>query len=233
MDKPPVKPSDSNNHGAPQLWSFCTDDALERLGLPACWHTYPAGVRLFSQGDPARDVYIIGSGIAKLSSVSEDGREVIVGLRGRGHILGVSAALVDTPHRAAATMVSDCRLYRMSAADLRGGSEYGQALSPYLLRLHAYESLEATSEAADSGPRQAQRRLRQFLFQIAQAIKNGGSARSGMLPLPLTQWEIAQLLHVTPQYLSAKLVPVLEKEGLIVRRQKRLLLVVDRITDSR
>jgi len=60
-------------------------------------------------------------------------------------------------------------------------------------------------------------RLSKFLSEVLQG--------RGEAPIPLKQWEIAELLGVTPEHLS-RLLKVLESKGL-VRRGKNLLFVTN------
>lgn len=47
---------------------------------------YPAGVTLLRQGHPVPDVFF--HGLVKITHCDDDGKEVIVGLRGPGWVLG-------------------------------------------------------------------------------------------------------------------------------------------------
>ena len=55
------------------------------------------GSRLANQGYPNERIYLLVSGITKLTSVDEYGRELILGLRSAGCILGAEAAVLGRP----------------------------------------------------------------------------------------------------------------------------------------
>ncbi len=64
---------------------------------------YPPTVELFRQGSPSQYVYCIESGLVKLVNLTQQGQELIVGLRSPGWILGsvpVIAHKSDTPRKA-------------------------------------------------------------------------------------------------------------------------------------
>jgi CRP-like cAMP-binding protein len=57
----------------------------------------PPNVCLFRQGDPCSNVYIIESGIVRLSRSSVDGPSNVIGLRANGCILDAASAALDLP----------------------------------------------------------------------------------------------------------------------------------------
>jgi CRP/FNR family cyclic AMP-dependent transcriptional regulator len=63
------------------------------------------GTVLFNEGDISSRVALILSGRLKVSSFSEDGRETVLGLRGRGDLFGEFAAIDGHPHSATVTVV--------------------------------------------------------------------------------------------------------------------------------
>jgi hypothetical protein len=54
---------------------------------------YPAGFEVLRQGAIARDVWVIDDGVVKLVYFDEDGREVTVGVRLKGWILGSASVI--------------------------------------------------------------------------------------------------------------------------------------------
>lgn len=68
---------------------------------------YPAGNTLTVEGAPAADVHVILSGAVKLVRTVADSRDVTIGIRSSGWVLGLAAAILGVPHPCrAVTMVS-------------------------------------------------------------------------------------------------------------------------------
>src|SRR6266851_5311661 len=65
-------------------------------------HTYAPGVELFQQGAIVEDVYFVAGGLIKLVHFEPDGRELIIGLRFPGCLVGSSALLAEEPSLATA-----------------------------------------------------------------------------------------------------------------------------------
>ena len=59
--------------------------------------SYPAGMILFSEKDPAPGIYIVLEGEVKLSMNSSDGRRLILRIARKGEILGLASALSGKP----------------------------------------------------------------------------------------------------------------------------------------
>lgn len=65
------------------------------------------GTVLFSEGDLSNRVVLVLSGLVKVSTVSDEGHETILGFRGRGNVLGELAAIDGQDHMATVTVVED------------------------------------------------------------------------------------------------------------------------------
>src|SRR5712672_1345121 len=75
---------------------------------------YPVHVQLFTQGEVAECVYLISSGIVKLSCVEASGKEVIVGLRCSGWLLGATQIILNEVYPVTAATLSECQLVTIS-----------------------------------------------------------------------------------------------------------------------
>lgn len=171
---------------------------------------YPAGVVLFRQGDRAEAVYAIEQGWVKLVRIEEDGQTMIVGMRSQGWILGAASALMERAHAVTAETVTWCRLRRMRGNVFRERVQRDEAFSWYVHQMHAREIHRQLEQVVGLGCQRARRRLEQLLGELA-------GEQEGRWRCPLRQWEVAQLVAVTPSYLS-QLLGELEREG-VVRRE--------------
>jgi CRP/FNR family transcriptional regulator len=73
-------------------------------------NTYPKGATLFTEGEDANGVYMLCKGRVKLSAYSSDGKALILRIANAGEILGLSAAIGDTPHKATAEVLENCQV---------------------------------------------------------------------------------------------------------------------------
>jgi len=78
----------------------------------------PRGTMLFREGQPARGIYVLCDGRAKLSVCSESGKRMTFRIAGPGEILGLSAALAGTPHEVTAELLDNAQVAAVRRRDL-------------------------------------------------------------------------------------------------------------------
>ena len=82
-------------------------DALQGLGFAtAC----PKGAVLVTQGQPAREIAVVCAGHVKISTASQSGKRICLGVSGPGTVLGLSAAISGTPHQVLIEALEPCQL---------------------------------------------------------------------------------------------------------------------------
>jgi len=78
----------------------------------------PAGAVLFVEGQTPRGVFVLCSGVVKLSTNSKDGRVLILKRAEAGEVLGLSAAVSGTKYEMTAETTSACQLNFVGRQDL-------------------------------------------------------------------------------------------------------------------
>lgn len=187
--------------------------------------TYPAAVELIQQAAPVRELFFIVSGLVKLIYVGEDGKELILDLRPPGWLLGAASFIARRPFPAAVTTVTRCSLLRIPVSDFDSLLKTSPDLSRRLHEMHSHEiciQLDRTTQLVAMSARQ---RLEGLLRKLISAHVPNAPAGEIKLDLPLKHLEVAQLIAVTPQYLS-HLFNELEAEG-IIQRSKGWLIILD------
>jgi CRP/FNR family transcriptional regulator, cyclic AMP receptor protein len=91
---------------------FCqlTQPALRDLDSIKYTSTYPQGAVLFVETQAARGIYVICSGQVKLSVSSSEGKTLILRIAKPGEVLGLTAALADTPYEVTAEVLRPCEV---------------------------------------------------------------------------------------------------------------------------
>lgn len=93
-------------------------EALEALDLIKSVTHYPQGTALFREGHPARGIFILCAGRAKLSVCSESGKDIILHIAGPGEVLGLSACLSSGPHEVTAEALDHAQVAVVKRKDL-------------------------------------------------------------------------------------------------------------------
>lgn len=210
-------------HSVGSLRSFALDDQSRAPGFPRSQH-YPPEVELFRQGNPAEEVFYIERGLVKLLRSQASGEERIVGLRSSGWFLGAAAVVIGMPLTVTAITVRPCRVARLEAAEFCRQLRENSAISWRLHEMHSREVYNQTIQVADLMSDSARQRLKEFLWRLAPAAEALAAENPVRVDVPLKQWEIAQLIGVTPPYLC-QLMSELESDGELRRENGGLVLL--------
>jgi CRP/FNR family cyclic AMP-dependent transcriptional regulator len=105
-------PEDCLNCQYRHLRLFCnlTPDALQDYDKIGMMMSHTRGAKLFSEGDPARNVFVICFGQLKISSTSRDGKTMILKIAGPGDVMGLSAVLANVAHEVTAEAIEPCQV---------------------------------------------------------------------------------------------------------------------------
>lgn len=95
------------------------DNAVLRLVGNKGPRVFDKGVMLFQQGEPADAFYVILDGWVKISRISADGDETIVGVFSRGESFAEAAMFLGGQYPVNAEIISPCRLVRIDAQVFR------------------------------------------------------------------------------------------------------------------
>lgn len=183
----------------------------------------PPQQKIFSQGESHHSVCLICSGLVKLTRTESDGKQVIVGLRREGWLLGVSTFLMGVPHAATAETLIRSKLCFIPIEQLKRVMDTDAPFSRWVssvLSRKVYSGVLSISERTCLSGRQ---RLEKFLRELVQA--QGGVNPKGptKIQMRLKNWEVAQLISVTPQYIC-RLMRQLEDEGIVHREDGWLMI---------
>ncbi|HYA31246.1 MAG TPA: Crp/Fnr family transcriptional regulator, partial [Thermodesulfovibrionales bacterium] len=164
-------------------------------------NTYPSGVELFRQSEPATKIYFIERGVVKLSCIGPGGHEVIISLRHRNWLLGVTQVIVDNVYSATATTLTRCTMRCISASAFVGQLKMDIALSGELNRMLSREIRGNLDKIITLGCMSASKRLRHFLRELISEEDPDELRKKGKLELPLKSNELAEIVAVTTQHL--------------------------------
>jgi CRP/FNR family transcriptional regulator len=81
---------------------FCNlpKEALLKLQTIKATSVYPKGTLLCLEGQSPRGIYVLCTGRAKLSTTSAEGKSIILRIAEPGEVLGLTAAVSNTPYEA-------------------------------------------------------------------------------------------------------------------------------------
>ena len=74
--------------------------------------------RIYKMGDPGRQAYVMVSGKVRVTTVDEDGQEVVVDEPAHGEFFGFASMLEQTPHQTNATAVEETQCVEVSRSNI-------------------------------------------------------------------------------------------------------------------
>lgn len=223
FNTPASLPSNFDRHisrlRAAPLFSGLTDaEAQEILNRGRLRSFYPDEI-IFSQGHPAKAMFLIESGSVKLTQVSPEGSEVILWMNGCGESIGTQADDPSGFYSCTAKVVERCRAIVWDHARIvvllskhqRLGKNINQILAGRLQELEIRFREVATERVAH--------RLAMTLLRLMDRI---GKACAGGVELSLSREELAQMTGTT-LFTISRLLSKWGEEGLITPRREAVI----------
>jgi CRP/FNR family transcriptional regulator, cyclic AMP receptor protein len=207
--------------------SWLSDDQLRRLAQDLKPLRVKRRETIFYEGEASAHVYVLLSGVAKLSFLHCDER-VLVGLVGPGEIFGVSSLLPDATRPFRCDAFSDCTvgvgdpakfvdivlgvpLERLSRTlDVTVGRWWGM-----LQRYTNFIGLSVREKLAGA------------LLELGAKF-GVDDARGKLITLNLTHADLAELVGASRQRTTEQL-NEFEREHLLIRDGRRLIIAVDKL----
>jgi CRP/FNR family transcriptional regulator len=99
---------------------FCNlpPDDLEMFASIKVTKVYPKGTMLYMEGQPAAGVFMLCQGKVKLSTCSQDGKVIIIGIAEPGDLVGLSAVLDGTEYETTAEVMELCQVDYVARPDM-------------------------------------------------------------------------------------------------------------------
>jgi CRP/FNR family cyclic AMP-dependent transcriptional regulator len=205
------------------LFADLGEEELERFSHVAVPRSFPAGTRVFHEGDSSDACYIVSEGSFRVTREHSDGRAITLATLGPGEIFGELAMLDGDERSASAEALSDGELLALPAGDVRS-----------LLARHPEIALKLVAGLVRR-LRAANVRLSRQSFQtvpsrvagiLAQLCREGGDGEVGEeVTIRMNQTDLAQLAGTSRESVS-RFLAELERAG-VVRSGRGRVTVLD------
>ncbi len=179
-----------------------------------------AGAVVFEVGDPVDAVHVVLSGVLLVRSVSIDGDQAVVDVRGRGDLLDDTALLDGRPglHFDGATALTDVRLLRVPLRAFDELRDRSPTVGAALISQLTDQIRRLSTSLVDLLGRPGRARAARRLVAIADTLERSGM---GSTPLVVTQKDLADFVGTTRSTLNAHL-KEFEGAGAIASARGRL-----------
>jgi CRP/FNR family cyclic AMP-dependent transcriptional regulator len=154
----------------------------------------------FSQGDPADSVFYLQKGRARLTVVSENGREATIALLSAGDFIG-EESLATTPglRLATATAGNACTALVIARDEMIRVMHEEHSLSDVFLSFLLARSMRTQADLVDQLFNSSEKRLARILLLMAEFGKPG--EEETLIP-PVTQETLAEMIGTTRSRVS-------------------------------
>lgn len=183
--------------------------------------TFPPNRVILRQGDRDRHVYLLLSGVVKVTRVDGD-QDALLAIRVAGDMVGEMAALEDKPRSASVVTSVGTEARVVSMAELTALVNERPDVALEIMRMISERLRWATCRRVDITTQPAPVRLSRILLEIAR-VYGYRTAAGWSLGVPLRQSELASLAGVALRT-AEKILHELGDEGVISRGYRRLMI---------
>jgi CRP-like cAMP-binding protein len=208
-----------------ELFSSLSPEALDELALHAVIRTIPEKEVLFTKGAPGSELFAILQGRVKISSFSEDGKEMIFTILESGDFFGETALLDGQNRSATCTAIEYCQLVVIERQSFTSYLRKYPDFAIHLLSLLSQRLRKKDEQMEEVSFFQLPTRLARKLLLLAE--EHGDVVGSKIeISMNISQNELANMVCVSRESVNKQLNQWV-KEGLI-SLSPRLIVIENR-----
>ncbi len=196
------------------LFADLEEGELERFSQVAVPRSFPAGTRVFHEGDSSDACYIVSDGSFRVTREHSDGRAITLATLGPGEIFGELAMLDGDRRSASAEAITDGTLLALPANDVRGllarNPEIALKLVAGLVRRLRAANMRLSRQSFQTVPS----RVAGILAQLAREGQDSDGAEPGEVTIRMNQTDLAQLAGTSRESVS-RFLAELERAGVV------------------
>ncbi len=196
------------------LLGHLTPEELDRLLAPARVERLDEGRVLFRKGDPGDKLYVVLAGRISIGTTSEDGKEVVFNVLGRGEVFGEIALLDGKARTADATAMAECHLLVLDRSDFMPFLESHPEVAARLIAVLCERVRWVSQSYEDALFLPLPARLAKRLLLLAETHGEPAGGTGTRIEFPLSQQEMAKMAGVSREAVN-KLLRAWQTEGLI------------------
>jgi CRP-like cAMP-binding protein len=182
--------------------------------------TFEPGEIIFNQGDQAKGVHCIQSGLIGMRRISEDGKSVLIRLCAEGTTVGYGAFLSKTQQLNSAEVLTPsvvCFIHGSTVSSLLAGNP---KIGERFLQHAIADQTKTETDHFMNLTKNVRFKLLHVLLTYYERDGYQDSTGLSTLELPILRRELAELVHAQPETLSRAL-RELQDEGLLTQDSKQ------------
>jgi CRP/FNR family transcriptional regulator len=195
------------------LFADLEEGELERFSHVAVPRSFPAGTRVFHEGDSSDACYIVSEGSFRVTREHSDGRAITLATLGPGEIFGELAMLDGDRRSASAESITDGTLLALPANDVRSllarNPEIALKLVAGLVRRLRAANARLSRQSFQTVPS----RVAGILLQLSRDSQ-GEEGEEVEVTIRMNQTDLAQLAGTSRESVS-RFLAELERAGVV------------------
>jgi CRP/FNR family transcriptional regulator len=195
------------------LFADLEEGELERFSHVAVPRSFPAGTRVFHEGDSSDACYIVSEGSFRVTREHSDGRAITLATLGPGEIFGELAMLDGDKRSASAESITDGTLLALPANDVRSllarNPEIALKLVAGLVRRLRAANARLSRQSFQTVPS----RVAGILLQLSRDGQ-GDDGEEVEVTIRMNQTDLAQLAGTSRESVS-RFLAELERAGVV------------------
>jgi CRP/FNR family transcriptional regulator, cyclic AMP receptor protein len=198
------------------LFAGLEQGELERFSQVAVPRSFPAGTRVFHEGDSSDACYIVSEGSFRVTREHSDGRAITLATLGPGEIFGELAMLDGDTRSASAESITDGTLLALPANDVRSllgrNPEIALKLVAGLVRRLRAANMRLSRQSFQTVPS----RVAGILAQLSREGQDNkdGEGEMSEVTIRMNQTDLAQLAGTSRESVS-RFLAELERAGVV------------------
>jgi CRP/FNR family cyclic AMP-dependent transcriptional regulator len=185
---------------------------------------WPVGATLFSEGDRSTTVVLVLTGRAKVFSLTEQGGEVLLAIRGPGALLGEMSALDGAPRSASVAALEPLETLVVPVAAFLDFLQCHPNAAVTIVRMIVSRLRDSDRKRVEFGTYDTLGRIALRLVELAERF--GATAERGVrITLPLTQDELGAWTGSSRESVT-KALSTLRRHG-VIETHRRSVSVLD------
>ncbi|HEX4719877.1 MAG TPA: Crp/Fnr family transcriptional regulator [Thermoleophilaceae bacterium] len=197
-----------------------TAEELAALRARGVARHFERGATIVHQGEVPGRVVVIERGYAKVTAMTEDGKEVVLAFRGPGDVVGELAALTALPRSATVRTIEPIDALAVAVGDFEAWLEQHPRVALELLKVVIARLREADRQQFEFAAYQTLGRIARRLVELAERF--GEPCEDGVrISLRISQEELAGWAGASREATS-KALHDLRQIGLIETQRRRL-----------
>ena len=208
---------------ATTLFKRIDENALQSVLSVARLLKFGKDAFIFMEGDEARIIYVLARGKVKLTQVTQDGQQVIMGYIVPGREFGLLAALENKTYPVSAQAVGSCQAFGWNQETFNALINTVPQIAVNGLGIFAKRIEGFQNRVRELATQRVERRIARTLLRLAQ--QTGKKTVSGVLiDMPISRQDLAEM-NGTTVYTVSRTLKNWENQGLIQSKREQIHII--------